>query len=72
LIREKSLPFNHQDIGKSLFNIGHCYEYLKKFQLALEYYKRALVIYEQCTSFSREDRQKLDANIQRISEEQNL
>ncbi|CAF1155194.1 unnamed protein product [Adineta steineri] len=48
LIREKVLPPNHQDIGKSLNNIGLCYEHLNQRKLALDYYKRALVVYEQC------------------------
>ncbi|CAF3813819.1 unnamed protein product [Adineta steineri] len=48
LMREKVLPPNHQDIGKSLNNIGLCYEHLNQRKLALDYYKRALVVYEQC------------------------
>ncbi len=43
LIREKVLPPDHEDIGNSLSSIGKCYNQLN---LALEYYKRALIVYE--------------------------
>ncbi|CAF1308643.1 unnamed protein product [Rotaria sordida] len=49
LLREKDLPPVHQDIGESLFKTGKCYYHLRQHKLALDYYyKRALIVYEQC------------------------
>ena len=68
LIREKVLPPDHQDIGKSLSNIGQCYEQLNQFKLAFDYYKQALVVYEQCLPYFHEDQWKLESNIDRLSQ----
>ena len=68
LIREKVLPPNHQDIGKSLSNIGKCYDLLNQLNLALAYYKRALIVYEQCLPFEHEDRKDVKLKIEQLSE----
>ncbi|CAF0992362.1 unnamed protein product [Adineta steineri] len=70
LMREKVLPPNHQDIGKSLSNIGLCYEHLNQRKLALDYYKRALVVYEQCLSAT-DDRWTIELKIEELSAEMN-
>jgi tetratricopeptide (TPR) repeat protein len=67
-IREKVLPPDHQDIGKSLFNIGTCCEYLNQLKLAFDYYQRALVVYEQCLPFLHEHRKKVESKIKELSE----
>ncbi|CAF0928855.1 unnamed protein product [Adineta steineri] len=70
LMREKVLPPNHQDIGKSLSNIGLCYEHLNQRKLALDYYKRALVVYEQCL-LATDDRWTIESKIEELSIEIN-
>ncbi|CAF1446739.1 unnamed protein product [Adineta steineri] len=70
LMREKVLPPNHQDIGKSLNNIGLCYEHLNQRKLALDYYKRALAVYEQCLSATH-DRWTKQCKIEKLSIEMN-
>ncbi len=62
LLRQKVLPLNHQDIGKSLSNMGECYERLHQLKLAL-------AIYEQCLPYSHQDRLNLELQIERLSEE---
>ncbi|CAF1354777.1 unnamed protein product [Adineta steineri] len=66
LIREKVLPPNHQDIGKSLNNIGLCYKHLNQGKLALDYYKRALFVYEQCP-LATNDRWTIELKIAELS-----
>ncbi|CAF3154645.1 unnamed protein product [Rotaria sp. Silwood2] len=68
LIRKKILPPDHQDIGISLCNIGRNYEHVNQPKLVLNYYKQALVVYEQCLPASDEDRLELESDIQRLSE----
>ncbi|CAF1350045.1 unnamed protein product, partial [Adineta steineri] len=70
LMREKFLPPNHQDIGKSLSNIGLCYEHLNQRKLALDYYKRALFVYEQCP-LATHDRWTIELKIEELSIEMN-
>ncbi|CAF4132414.1 unnamed protein product, partial [Adineta steineri] len=70
LMREKVLPPNHQDIGESLSNIGFCYEHLNQRKLALDYYKRALFIYEQCL-LGTDDRWTIELKIEELSIEMN-
>ena len=67
LIREKVLPPDHQDLAKSLSYIGQCYEDLNQLKLALEYYKRALIIYEQRSPNSFAEECRMSENIQRLS-----
>jgi tetratricopeptide (TPR) repeat protein len=69
LIREKILPPDHQDIGKSLCNIGDCYNYMNKLSLALDYYKRALDIYKQCLPHWDDERWNLEWIIEQLTEE---
>lgn len=65
-MREKILPPDHKDIDNSLYNIGQCYDQLKKFNLALEYYKQALIIYEQCLPYGYQDRLNMELEIARL------
>jgi len=67
LIREKVLSPNHKDIGASLSNIGTCYEQLDQLKMALEYYKRALIVYEQCP-YAFGEQWRMEENIERLSE----
>ena len=67
LIREKVLSPDHQDVAKSLSKIGQCYEDLNQLKMALEYYKRALVIYEQRSPDLSEEKCRMSENIQRLS-----
>ncbi len=69
LIREKFLTPDHQDIGKSLATMGECYERLLQPKRALEYYKRALAIYEQSLSYSHHDRWNVESKVERLSAE---
>jgi tetratricopeptide (TPR) repeat protein len=66
LIRETKLSPDHQDIAASLSEIGECYEHLNQLKMALEYYKRALLIYEQRPSDSFQ-RLNMENNIERLS-----
>ncbi len=66
-IREKVLPPDDQNIGISLFKIGECYEQLNQLNLALDYYKRALVVHEQCFPFTHAGRSNLEAKIGELS-----
>ncbi|CAF1439523.1 unnamed protein product [Adineta steineri] len=70
LMREKVLPPNHQDVGENLSNIGLCYEHINQRKLALDYYKRALFIYEQCL-LATDDRWTLELKIEELSTEIN-
>ncbi|CAF1328622.1 unnamed protein product [Adineta steineri] len=70
LMREKVLPPNHQDIGESLSNIGLCYEHLNQRKSALDYYKRALVVYEQC-SLATHRQWPIELKIEKLSTEMN-
>ncbi|CAF1094572.1 unnamed protein product [Adineta steineri] len=70
LMREKFLPPNHQDIGKSLKNIGLCYEHLNQRKLAIDYYKRALVVYKQCP-LATHRRSPIGLKIEKLSTEMN-
>ncbi|CAF0816940.1 unnamed protein product [Adineta steineri] len=69
-MREKVLPPSHQDIGECLNNIGLCYEHLNRRKLALDYYKRALVVYEQCL-LATDDRWTIELKIEELSAEMN-
>jgi tetratricopeptide (TPR) repeat protein len=71
LIREKVLPPNHQDIGNSLNNIGVCYEHLNQRKLALDYYRRALDVYQQYSSSTQQDRLVIELKIEELSIEMN-
>jgi tetratricopeptide (TPR) repeat protein len=66
-IREKVLPPDDQSIGKSLSRIGLCYEQLNQLNQALDYYKRALGVYEQCLPLLHGDRSDIESKIARIS-----
>ena len=68
-IREKVLLPNHEDIGKSLCKIGKCYEHLNQLKLALEYYKQAIIIYQQCFTFWDPDLNYLEFKIEELSEQ---
>ena len=57
-IREKILAPDHQDIAISLSNMGYCYEQINQPKISLEYYNRALTVYEQCLPHGHVDRQK--------------
>ncbi|CAF0928872.1 unnamed protein product [Adineta steineri] len=70
LMREKVLPPNHQDIGKSLNDIGLCYEHLNQHKLAIDYYKRALFVYKQCP-LATDDRLTIESKIEELSTEMN-
>jgi tetratricopeptide (TPR) repeat protein len=68
-VREKVLPPDHQDIGKSLAKIGECYKHLNQYKMALDYYKRALIVYEQCLPFGHSDRSNIVLKVQQLSAE---
>ncbi|CAF0767343.1 unnamed protein product [Adineta steineri] len=70
LMREKVLPPDHQDIGKNLSDIGLCYEHLNQRKLALDYYKRALFIYEQYL-LATDERWTIELKIEELSIEMN-
>jgi tetratricopeptide (TPR) repeat protein len=44
-IRQRFLPENHRDLGISYANIGGVYSSINQFDLALEYYQKALKIF---------------------------
>jgi len=67
LIREKVLSLDHQGIAKTLSNIGQCYENFNQVKLALEYYNRTLVFYEQRSPDSFEEECRMRAHIQQLS-----
>ena len=69
LIGEQVLPPNHQDIGKSLANIGECYEHLNQRKVELDYYKRALIVYEQCLPSEQQDQSFIELTIEQLSAE---
>jgi hypothetical protein len=69
LIREQVLLPNHQDIGKSLANIGECYEHLNQPKVTFDYYKRILVVYEQCLPPDHRTRSVIALTIKQLSEE---
>ncbi|CAF0826418.1 unnamed protein product [Adineta steineri] len=69
-MRENVLPPNHQDIGKSLSNIGLCYEHLNQRKLVLGYYERALVVYKQCP-LATDERWTIELKIEELSIEMN-
>jgi tetratricopeptide (TPR) repeat protein len=66
LTHGKVLPPDHQDIGKSLANVGECYEHLNQPKLALDYYKQALIIYEQCLSCESHNQLAIELKIKQI------
>ncbi|UJR17257.1 hypothetical protein I4U23_004152 [Adineta vaga] len=65
---EKTLPPDEYDIGRSLFIIGECYQHFNDQILALEYYKRALHVYEQTSWDSHEELQEVKTIIQDIEQ----
>ncbi len=67
MIREKVLSPDHQDIAKSLSNIGQFYENFNQLKLALEYYNRTLVIYEQRSPDSFQEECRMREHIQQFS-----
>jgi hypothetical protein len=67
-LREKFLPPDHQDIGKSLSIIAGHYEQLNQMTIALEYYKQALTLYERCLPLLHEDHEDTVIKIQQLSE----
>jgi tetratricopeptide (TPR) repeat protein len=66
-IREKILPPNDQSIGKSLSRIGECYERLDQLKLALDHYKRTLIVYEQFLPVLNKDRLAMESTVNRLS-----
>jgi hypothetical protein len=69
LLREKVLPPNHRNIGKNFAMMDECYEHLRQSKPALDYYRRALFIYEQCLTHSHHDRWSVENKIERLSAE---
>lgn len=67
-ILEKVRALNHEDIGRSLSNIGQCYDQLNEFKVALDYYKQTLIIYEQCLPFWHSDRTDTKMEIEELSQ----
>ncbi|CAF4343138.1 unnamed protein product, partial [Rotaria sordida] len=67
LLREKDLPPVHQDIGESLFKTGKRYYHLHQHKLALDYYKRALIVYKQCLPSGHYTRWNIELEIQQTT-----
>ncbi|CAF0989558.1 unnamed protein product [Adineta steineri] len=50
LVHERVVSPDDENIGQSFSNIAECYEHLNQLKMTLDYYERALAIYEQCPS----------------------
>jgi hypothetical protein len=68
-MREKTLPPDDEDIGKSLCDIGYCYNWLHKLPLALDYFKRALEVYKQCLPSWHDERWNIEWLIEQLTAE---
>ena len=66
--RIKLLPENHIDIARSYANIGTVYAKTQEFRMALEYFDKALLLFEQQQQFPEQDIEQLNKNIKIVND----
>jgi hypothetical protein len=68
-MREKLYPSNDEGVGYSLNSIGACYQMQNKKKMAMDYYQRALILYENCLPVGHINRVGVEHNIRQLTEQ---